>query len=315
MTNWKHITLTTPRLLLRPWQDSDAEALYRFASDPQVGPAAGWPPHTSIENSREIIRGVLSARETYAMILRYDTHDTINGEIIPAGTPVGSVGIMFKGCGSYPRLRDNEAEIGYWVARPLWGRELAPEAVWAIMGRCFEELGLERLWCGFYEGNQSSRRVQQKCGFLTETYLGIPPHPLNGATVEYFTSVNRYRWQDMNARPPATMDMTLREAPFRAVASGQKRVELRLYDCKRRLLRVGDFIHFRLEEGQESCHVEVTGIRYFPSFEALYAELLPAMGAAALGYAEGEIPHPDDMLAYYTRESINFHGVVAIEIK
>ena len=315
MTNWKETTLTTLRLTLRPWREEDAENLYRFASDPLVGPAAGWPPHTSVENSREIIRGVLSAEETYAMVLRYDMEDAVNGGRIPAGTAVGSVGIMFKGHGSRPNLRDNEAEIGYWIARPLWGRELTPEAVWAIMGRCFDVLGLERLWCGFYEGNQSSRRVQQKCGFLAEDFRRIPPHPLNGATTEYFSSVNLYRWLDLNAKPPATMDMTLREAPFRAFKSGKKRVELRLCDYKRRWLRVGDFIRFRLEDTQEYHWVTVTGIRYFPDFESLYDELLPVLGAEALGYAEGEVPHPSDMLAYYPQEMIRYHGVMAIEIK
>ncbi len=33
--------LETPRLWLRPWQEADAPDLYRYASDPQVGPAAG----------------------------------------------------------------------------------------------------------------------------------------------------------------------------------------------------------------------------------------------------------------------------------
>lgn len=314
MTNWKDTTLQTLRLILRPWRESDAEDLYRFASDPLVGPSAGWAPHTSVENSREIIRGVLSAEETYAIILRFDMIDGISGDVIPAGTAVGSVGIMFPGHGSRPNLRDNEAEIGYWIARPLWGRELVPEAVWAIMGRCFDVLGLERLWCGFYEGNQASRRVQQKCGFLAEDFRGIPPHPLNGATTEYFSSVNRYRWLDMNAYRPSTMDMTLREAPFRAIQSGRKRVELRLCDYKRRMLRVGDFIQFRLEDKEEYRIVDVIGIRYFPDFETLYAELLPTLGAEALGYAEGEIPHPSDMLAYYPQDMIRYHGVLAIEI-
>ena len=47
--------LETERLILRPWDESDAEDLYRYASDPAVGPIAGWPVHTSVENSREII--------------------------------------------------------------------------------------------------------------------------------------------------------------------------------------------------------------------------------------------------------------------
>ena len=50
----------TERLILRHWAEDDAEELYKYASDPQVGPPAGWPPHTSVENSREIIKNVLS---------------------------------------------------------------------------------------------------------------------------------------------------------------------------------------------------------------------------------------------------------------
>ena len=41
----------TERLILRPWNVDDAEALYKYASSPLVGPVAGWPPHTSVENS------------------------------------------------------------------------------------------------------------------------------------------------------------------------------------------------------------------------------------------------------------------------
>ena len=59
--------LFTERLILRPWNESDAEILYEYAKDDRVGPIAGWPVHTSVENSREIIKSVLSAPETYAV--------------------------------------------------------------------------------------------------------------------------------------------------------------------------------------------------------------------------------------------------------
>ena len=62
--------LQTKRLILRPWEDADAEALYTYASDPDVGPAAGWPVHTSVQMSREVIRDVLQAPETFAVVLR-----------------------------------------------------------------------------------------------------------------------------------------------------------------------------------------------------------------------------------------------------
>ena len=71
--------LETERLILRPWCDDDAEDLYTYASDPDVGPPAGWPPHTSVENSGEIIRTVLSKPEVYAVCLKE------NGE------PIGNI--------------------------------------------------------------------------------------------------------------------------------------------------------------------------------------------------------------------------------
>ena len=313
MTNWKQITLTTPRLILRPWVESDAEALYHFARDPLVGPPAGWPPHTSVENSREIIRGVLSARETYAMVLRYDTPDGITGETIPAGTPVGSVGIMFNGCGSYPHMKQTEAEIGYWVALPLWGRGLVPEAVKALQARCFGDLKLDGLWCGYYEGNEKSRRVQEKCGFLPRYTMDIPSHPLNGATKEHFTYLSHEDWEA--GLRPVTHSMSLREAPFRAVASGRKTVEMRLYDPKRQGIRVGDDIRFSLVGGDETVTAAVVGIWYFPTFADLYRALIPRVGAVGLGYADTAVPDPDDMLDYYSPDAVARLGVLAIEIR
>ena len=50
--------IASNRLLLRPWQDDDAPLLYRYASDPDVGPRAGWVPHQSVEESLHIIQTV-----------------------------------------------------------------------------------------------------------------------------------------------------------------------------------------------------------------------------------------------------------------
>ena len=85
-TEMEHRTFTTDRLLLRPWTEADAEDLYRYAKDPQVGPAAGWPVHTGVENSREIIKNVLSEPGTYAICLKED------------GKAIGSIGLMEPRC-------------------------------------------------------------------------------------------------------------------------------------------------------------------------------------------------------------------------
>ena len=60
--------IKTENLTLRPWRDSDAECLYCFAKNPNIGPVAGWPPHESVEDSLNIIRTVFSKKETYAIV-------------------------------------------------------------------------------------------------------------------------------------------------------------------------------------------------------------------------------------------------------
>lgn len=63
--------METNRIILRPWRDSDAEVLYKWASDPDVGLRAGWAPHKSVEESREIIRTVFNdTLHTWAILLK-----------------------------------------------------------------------------------------------------------------------------------------------------------------------------------------------------------------------------------------------------
>lgn len=145
--------LYTHRLILRPWQLSDAENLYQYAKNPNVGPVAGWPVHTSVENSREIIRTVFAGKETYAVCLKTDDQ------------AVGCAAITV-GAQSNMKLPDDEGEIGYWIGEPFWGQGLIPEACTELIRHGLEDLKLKRLWCGYFEGNEKSRRAQEKCGFV-----------------------------------------------------------------------------------------------------------------------------------------------------
>lgn len=179
--------LETKRLLLRPWLESDAESLYQYARDPQVGPAAGWDPHTSVENSREIIRTVLSAEGTYAVVLK------------ESGEPVGSIGIMI-GKQSNIGIPEDEGEIGYWIGVPYWGQGLIPEAVRELMRHCFCELGLKKLWCGYFDGNEKSRRVQEKCGFRCHhTEKDKLWAPQNRILTEHITCITKEQWETETA--------------------------------------------------------------------------------------------------------------------
>ena len=142
----------TKRLILRPWKETDAESLYEYAKDPAVGPIAGWPVHSSVENSLEIIKEVLSADETYAVCLKEDNRAIGSiGLIAPAQAHVQSVG--------------KEMEVGYWIGVPFWGNGYIPEAVKAMQKHAFEDLGCSAMWCGYYDGNEKSKRCQEKCGF------------------------------------------------------------------------------------------------------------------------------------------------------
>ena len=142
--------LETKRLILRPWNEDDAEELYNLAQDTEIGPPAGWPAHTSVENSREIIRDVLSADETYAVCLKED------------GKPIGSVGLHRNDLAE----KDDEYELGYWIGKKFWGQGLIPEASRELLRHAFNDLNMQTIWCGYYDGNVKSRRVQDKLGFI-----------------------------------------------------------------------------------------------------------------------------------------------------
>ena len=146
------LILKTTRLKLRPWEEKDAESLYEYARNPLIGPNAGWPVHTSVENSRQIIRDVLSMDETYAVTIKGDN------------AAVGSIGLMM-GDKSNLEMGADEAEIGYWIGFPYWGQGYIPEAVRELMRYAFNEIDISTIWCGYFDGNEKSKRVNEKCGF------------------------------------------------------------------------------------------------------------------------------------------------------
>ena len=175
--------LETTRLTLRPWTEADAPALYRWASDPEVGPRAGWEPHASVEESAKIIREVLAVPESYAIVVRGRE---------PENEPIGAIGLKF-GAASELAHGAREAELGYWLARPFWGHGYMPEAGRALLAHAFLDLRLEAVWAGHYEGNLQSRRVMEKLG-LTETRTRNAD-----GRIEHVLCVTRAQWGNTQA--------------------------------------------------------------------------------------------------------------------
>lgn len=174
--------LTTQRLILRKWTDEDADSLFAYARDPQVGPIAGWPPHKSVEESRTVIRNVFNSAECYAICEK------------GSNRAIGSIELKLNGHTDMTE-RDDECELGYWLGRPFWGRGYMPEAANALIRRAFEELGMTTVWCGYYDGNQKSKRVQEKIGFeYHHTCENVPVPLMNETRVGHTNVLTKEHW-------------------------------------------------------------------------------------------------------------------------
>ena len=181
------MTFETERLLLRPWTEDDAEDLFEYAKNPNVGPVAGWPVHTSVEESKGIIKNVLSANGTYAVCLKENNK------------AIGCIG-LHPASKAHTELADNDMELGFWIGEPYWGKGLMPEAVKKILEHAFEELTVSAIWCGYYDGNQKSKRCQEKCGFIYHHTEENKNCPLIGEVrTEHFNKMTREDWLKIKA--------------------------------------------------------------------------------------------------------------------
>lgn len=147
------LKMETARIILRPWKETDADILFKYASDTVLGPLAGWPPHKSVAESREIIRTLFSNECTWAIVWKKSME------------PIGCIGYL-TASKSNLEIADNECEVGYWIARTYWGKGICTEALQLIIDHCFRKEGLATLWGCFFPTNPASGRVMEKCGFV-----------------------------------------------------------------------------------------------------------------------------------------------------
>lgn len=147
--------IETKRLILRPFRQSDLRDFNEYASVPGVGEMAGWKHHETIEKTQEVLDMFIKEDKTFAIVFKK------NNKVI------GSLGVEKYGLedkltefnGYYGR------EIGYVLSKDYWGKGIMPEAVGAVISYLFNDLNLDFLTCGYYDFNNQSKRVQEKCGF------------------------------------------------------------------------------------------------------------------------------------------------------
>ncbi len=142
-------TLDTKRLILRSWQLSDLHDLYEYAKLDTVGPNAGWKPHDSLEESKEILNKFIATDDTWALVLK------TNGKVI------GSVGMH--------DFQDTEGHrvksLGYVLSTPYEGQGLMTEACKKAIKYIFEETDIDLIKVTHFVGNLKSKRVIEKCRF------------------------------------------------------------------------------------------------------------------------------------------------------
>ena len=147
-------TLETSRLILRPFEEADLADFYAYASVPGVGEMAGWPHHTSMAVSREILRSFRAQGEVLAVFHKEDQQ------------VIGSLGLHKSWASAEPQYRHLKVqEIGYVLSKAYWGQGLMPEATKEVIDYGFGVLGLDAFTCGHFTHNNQSRRVIEKLGF------------------------------------------------------------------------------------------------------------------------------------------------------
>jgi len=144
--------IQTERLLLRLWQKDDAESLYAYANDPDVGPHAGWKPHADVSESLHIIETLFLPNDVWAITIK------------ETGRIIGSVGL--EPDRRRPRIKSRE--LGYALAKEFWGKGVMTEASKAVIDFAFEAYGLEVVSVCTSPVNKRSQGVIQKCGFVYE---------------------------------------------------------------------------------------------------------------------------------------------------
>lgn len=148
-------TIETERLILRAFEMKDLDDFFEYASVAGVGEMAGWHHHENKEISLSILKMFIEQDKTFAICLKE------NNKVI------GSLGIekygMEDALTEFFNYRGRE--IGYVLSKDYWGKGIMPEAVKVVIDYLFNEQDLDFLTCGYYDFNEQSKRVQQKCGF------------------------------------------------------------------------------------------------------------------------------------------------------
>lgn len=175
------------RLDLRSLTREDAAAVFTIFGDPEVMRYWSSPPLPDLaaaEKLIEEIHGLFAARRLF----QWGIASRETGEVL--GT-----------CTLFNVDRDHRrAEVGFALARSVWGRGFASEAIVTLFGFAFETLGLHRLEADVDPKNERSLRLLERQGFQKEGYLRERWHHLGEIQDAFFLGLLQREWRPSNKR-------------------------------------------------------------------------------------------------------------------
>ncbi len=154
----KRPTLHTPRITLRPFTLADAPALYTYLNDKETSRNLGYIPYPYVEGMAE------------EWIATHESEFVENRQVIfcisDARTQavMGSMGLVLN-------FDMRQAELGYWIGRPFWGKGYGTEAARRVVQYAMAELPLIKIYARPFAYNLASQRLLEKSGFVREAVL------------------------------------------------------------------------------------------------------------------------------------------------
>ncbi len=151
--------LHTERLYLQTPRTRDVREVYRWCRDPAITRYMTWDRPTGPKPTAQFVREACRDQRA-GRGLEYVMHDRASGG------PIGCCGIHH-----IDRTVHLKAEMGYWIARPYWGRGLVTEAMRTLISHALTELDLQRVYAYVFAGNARSVQVLEALGFQREGTL------------------------------------------------------------------------------------------------------------------------------------------------
>ncbi len=155
--------LETERLLIRNVSAEDADDIFEYAQDADTGPRAGWPPHTTIEDTKKVMEKWLDPNNVEKIYVLVDKK---------AGKVIGTIGVVHIN----ERVKDDKNtfgldminsgksvyELGITIGRKYWGVGIGTESLAVMIDYVFDKLYADIVMTLHYEANIGSKRIQEK---------------------------------------------------------------------------------------------------------------------------------------------------------